>query len=452
MSGNILAISRIGGTDDFLHSAAWLIAAACPLTQGGPMKRRINLGRLRPVALPGAASQQASAGSAGGRRARWRRSAQIIVTAAVTGIAALALGTMAGAGGASASPAALSAPAVSTVATGYGHTCAIRADDTLWCWGSNYSGELGDGTTTARTSPVRVGDVATWASIDAGTSYNCAVRADGTLWCWGNNFRGQLGDGTTTSRTAPVRVGDSTAWASVSAGDSHTCATRTDGTLWCWGFNRFAQLGVGTDPYIATTPVRVGTAADWAAVTTGYAHTCAVRTSGTLWCWGNNTDGQLGVGDLSYRATPAQVGTATTWSGVSAGYAYACAVRTEGTVWCWGENGYGQLGVSGTHQTAPVRVGDGTSWSGVRASFDTACALRTDSSLWCWGNNSTGQLDDGTTTHRNAPTRIGVAATTWTNDYAVGYHICAYRTDGSLRCWGNNANGQLGDATTTRKG
>ena len=133
---------------------------------------------------------------------------------------------------------------------------------------------------------------------------------------------------------------------------------------------------------------------------------------------------------------------------MTAGYLFTCGTQTGGTLWCWGENGYGQLGVAGTYQAAPVQVGTVSSWTGVRAGFDTACASRTDGSLWCWGNNAFGQLADGTTTHRYAPVRIG-DATTWTSDTAVGYHNCGIRTGGGLWCWGGNDNGQLGDGTTT---
>ena len=173
------------------------------------------------------------------RWARLRRPARtIIAMAAVSiGIAVLAPGTTAAAAATVGSAvergplnAALAIPAVPAVAAGYAHTCTIRTDGTLWCWGSNYSGELGDGTATSQTTPERAGTATNWAGIDAGGNFTCALRTDGTLWCWGSNTRGQLGDGSTTNRNTPVQVGTATNWASVSAGDSHTCAVRTDGT------------------------------------------------------------------------------------------------------------------------------------------------------------------------------------------------------------------------------
>jgi len=157
------------------------------------------------------------------------------------------------------------------------------------------------------------------------------------------------------TKKSPVQVGTATTWANVSTGDSHTCGVRTDGTLWCWGYNRLGQLGLGSEAWTFTTPTQVGTATTWASVAAGYAHTCATRTNGSLWCWGDSSAGQLGLGSVAYSTTPAQVGTGTTWASVSTGYAHTCATRTDKSLWCWGDNGYGQVGISGTFRTRRCR-------------------------------------------------------------------------------------------------
>jgi alpha-tubulin suppressor-like RCC1 family protein len=196
-----------------------------------------------------------------------------------------------------------------TVSAGEFHTCAVHGDHTLWCWGENGNGQLGDGTTNGSDVPVQESTAASdWAAVTAGYVHTCAIKTTGTLWCWGDNGNGQLGDGTTSDSHVPVQ--ESTAasdWAAVAAGYNYTCAIKTTGTLWCWGDNGNGQLGDGTTNG-SDVPVQETTAAsDWAAVTVGYVHTCAIKTTGTLWCWGNNGNGQLGDGTNNESHVPVQV-------------------------------------------------------------------------------------------------------------------------------------------------
>ncbi len=163
--------------------------------------------------------------------------------------------------------------------SGY-HSCATRTDHTLWCWGSNYRGGIGDGTTTNRQTPTKVGTAESWVAVSVGGAHTCAVRAGGSLWCWGWNHTGQLGDGVTEDRQSPYRVGAATGWVGVSAGSGHTCAIRANGGVWCWGYNGHGQLGDGTTTD-RHTPQRVGSAGGWATVTAGRNHTCATRQQ---WC------------------------------------------------------------------------------------------------------------------------------------------------------------------------
>ena len=341
-----------------------------------------------------------------------------------------------------------------SILAGGNHNCAVKTDHTLWCWGNNFSGQLGDGTTTNSPVPVQVsGHTADWATVTAGGDGTCAVKTDHTLWCWGLNFAGQLGDGTTTNSPVPVQVsGHATDWATVTAGQDYTCAEKTGGTVWCWGVNSSGQLGDGTTTD-SPVPVQVsGHAADWATVTAGGDHTCAEKTGGTVWCWGDNGNGELGDGTTTNSPVPVQVsGHATDWATVTAGQGYTCAEKAGGTVWCWGVNSSGQLG-DGTTTDSPVPVqvsGHAADWATVTTNWAHTCAIKTDHTMWCWGDNGFGQLGDGTTTNSAVPVQVNGHTTDWATVSDGLGHTCAEKTDGTVWCWGWNIDGQLGDGTTT---
>jgi alpha-tubulin suppressor-like RCC1 family protein len=300
-----------------------------------------------------------------------------------------------------------------TVSAGDLYTCAVKTTGTLWCWGYNFHGQLGDGTTTDSFVPVQESSHASdWATVAAGISHTCAVKTTGTLWCWGDNDSGQLGDGTTTDSLVPVQEStDASDWASVSAGAFHTCAVKTTGTLWCWGSNFSGELGDGTTTD-SLVPVQESThASDWASVSAGAFHTCAVKTTGTLWCWGYNNNGQLGDGTTTNSTAPVQESTdASDWATVDAGFFYTCAVKTAGTLWCWGRNIAGQLGDgTTTGSLVPVQVSTHASdWATVSAGDEHTCAVKATGTLWCWGSNFSGELGDGTTTGSTTPVEVPV--------------------------------------------
>jgi alpha-tubulin suppressor-like RCC1 family protein/phosphoribosyl-AMP cyclohydrolase len=328
-------------------------------------------------------------------------------------------------------------------------TVAIHNNGTLWSWGKNTSGQLGNGTYTNVSVPTITGNDNTWAKIAAGNNFVLAIKNNGTLWGWGYNLYGQLGDGTNVNKNVPVQIGTGTDWAYVAAGDDFTLAIKTNGTLWGWGNNGSYQLGDGTT-VSRNTPVQIGTATNWKMVTAGFRHSVGVRTNGTLWAWGENNFGQLGDGTQTDRTTPTQITTATNWSEVRAGYEHTMALKTNGTLWGWGYNLYGAVG-NGTlvvSVPSPVQVGTGT-WSAVRAGREHTLAIKTDGTLWGWGYNGSGEL--GTTadltTKRTNPEQIGTA-NNWHSVAATQTFSYARNNDGVLYNFGRNYYGQLGNGTT----
>lgn len=329
----------------------------------------------------------------------------------------------------------------------------------MWAWGWNYSGQLGDGTTVEKHAPLLpFGTHDTWVSVAAsvgmgGTGegdHTVALQSDGTLWAWGFNYYGQLGDTTTFNHYTPAHIGTDNNWVSVAAGDLHTVALKSDGTLWAWGYNGAGQLGDGTtvDKH---TPVRIGTANDWMSVAAGGWQTFALKSNGTLWAWGSNSHGQLGNGTTTDEHAPVRIGKLNDWVSVAGGTAHTVAIKSDGTLWAWGYNSNGQLGDSTTtERPLPVQVGSDKDWASVAAGDIHTLALKSNGSLWAWGYNDDGRLGDGTTEQRLSPVRVGTDSD-WASMKAGMYHTLALKLDQSLWAWGGNGSGQLGDGTTAEK-
>jgi alpha-tubulin suppressor-like RCC1 family protein len=324
-------------------------------------------------------------------------------------------------------PAAQPATNWSTVDGGGGHSCAVGFDGLAYCWGSNDEHQLGDLTTTNRPSPTLVlGGLTGYSTIDAGGDHTCATRTDGTLWCWGRDVEGQMGDGSRGLDTLTPGQVAGTTWRSVAAGESHTCATRTDGTLWCWGENLEGQVGDGTSGNYRASPTQVA-GTTWSTVSAGADHTCALRTDGTAWCWGSGDDGALGQGDLDPSLTPVQVPGA--WSSIEAGRRHTCGIRTNHTAWCWGYNVDGQLGLgskSASPTLSPTQLA-GTDWLSISPGHTVTCGLKSDRTARCWGENGAGAVGDGTFVDRSSPTALAGGGT-WL-EISAGYgHVVGART------------------------
>jgi len=345
---------------------------------------------------------------------------------------------------------------VVAIAAGGWHTCALTAGGGVKCWGLNGSGQLGDGTTTNRNMPVDVSGLGSGVSaIAAGDRHTCALTTGGGVKCWGYNI-GQLGDGTTTNRNMPVDV--SGLWSGVSAiaaGGYHTCALmRVGGGVKCWGGNWIGQLGDGTTTSrnMPVDVVRLGSGVR--AIGAGGFHTCVLTASGGIKCWGDNTYGQLGIGKFGYRPIPADVsGLGSGVSAIAAGDRHTCALRAGG-VKCWGANRDGQLGNGmWTDRATPVDVsGLGSGVRAIAAGDLHTCALTAGGSVKCWGGNWIGQLGDGTATSRNTPVDVSRLGAGMIAAIATGgLHTCALTAGGGVKCWGSNLYGQLGDGTTTSR-
>ena len=361
------------------------------------------------------------------------------------------------------SPTQVGASTWSSVSGGSSFIIAIKTDGTLWSWGRNNYGQLGQNNVTYRSSPVQVGALTNWLSVSVGYRYahTAAIKTDGTLWAWGYNPYGQLGQNNVTYRSSPVQVGSGTTWASVSTGYDHTAAIKTDGTLWTWGYNDFYGMLGQNNLIFRSSPVQVGSGTTWSKVSAGSYHTVAIKTDGTLWVWGYNPHGGLGQNDTVNRSSPVQVGSGTNWSSVFAGGTSTAAIKTDGTLWSWGYNNHGQLGQNddSVNRSSPVQVGSGTTWSKASAGQYNIEAIKTDGTLWAWGYGYYGALGQNDVANRSSPVQVGSTVVAYNNSTAVLWNSIsigrdsafAIKSNGTLWSWGSNAYGQLGYYSTATR-
>jgi alpha-tubulin suppressor-like RCC1 family protein len=346
-----------------------------------------------------------------------------------------------------------------TLVLGSDHSCIRRhADSSVWCFGSDAYGELGNGAGGGSTTAIQVPLGAAAPTAASRFFHACAGLADGTARCWGQNDRAQIGDGTTTPRPSPTVVSGLADVMEIGAARTFNCARRADTTITCWGENLVGQLGDGsfTSQPTPTTTV-TGLPHPPTAMFLGASHGCARLSDATGWCWGANAYGRLGDGTTTDRNAPVLLPITNVAQIAPGGYslggpivgAQTCVLRTDHTVWCWGSNEFGQLGngAMSAPVSTPAQVSGVTDAVELVMGRYHVCARRTAGAVACWGRNEAGELGDGTTTDRPAPVAVALPRPA-IHIGAGGYHTCALLDDNSISCWGNNASGQLGDGST----
>jgi len=335
------------------------------------------------------------------------------------------------------------------------------SESVVLAWGDNAFGQLGDGTTEHRSVAAPVVGLSGVKSVAAGGGHSAALLADGTVWAWGRNDFGQCGDGSNEHRSTPVQVRGLTDVVEICGGGGHTLALRSDGTLWSWGHNLRGDLGDGTTEH-RNLPVRVVGLDGVRAAGWGGGHGLALMEDGTVRAWGHNLFGALGDGTTTTRPVPIVVAGLTDVEFLTGGGGHSIAVTADGRYWAWGRNDRGQLG-DGTIESRlrPTQIAlfdPDTKITDVSGGFFHTMAVLADDTVWAWGNNDSGQLGDGTTTNLPQPHRVGqlagiraVRAGGGRNEFGPGGHSIALLDDGTLRSWGLNDAGQLGDGTTENR-
>ena len=355
---------------------------------------------------------------------------------------------------------------------GSSHTCGLTLEGVVYCWGANDAGQLGIGASdnNPHPTPARTTGGHNFVALSVGDSHSCALTASLTAYCWGEGQGGRLGDGADVRRAAPVVVQGGLAFASLSAGGDHTCGISTGGTAYCWGVNNRGQLGDSstTDRFV---PTRVATGGlVFLSIAAGAFHSCGLAAAGSAYCWGDNSEGQLGdtspaglclgtcsSGPLPGSLAPVPVSTALVFVALTAGTPHTCGVAMgegrKGAAYCWGDGDYGQLGNgSQSGSLVPVPVVGSLTFTSLSARQLHTCGIAAGNTAYCWGWNPDGQLGIGSTSWNGAPGSTSPARVSgelsFSSISAGGDHSCALTPAGAAYCWGAGSFGQLGNGDT----
>ena len=302
------------------------------------------------------------------------------------------------------------------------HAIAVKTDGTLWTWGAGTYGVLGSGATASRSSPQTTTLAGTdWSKVSAGDRFSAAIKTDGVMYTWGRNNRGQLGDGTATNRSSPVSIFGAVIsnWTQLACGYEHTLGIAATGLLYSWGSGASGALGSGATAS-RSSPVTVSNSGtNWISISAGTSFSGGIKSDGTLWTWGLNTSGQLGDNSTTARSSPQTIAGAgsggTNWKALSLGDTHVAAIKTDGTLWTWGNNSNGQLGDgSTTNRSSPqTTAGAGLNWVRTHSGWNATAGIKADGTLWTWGQNSSGELGSGSTADRSSPGTVVRNYTNW---------------------------------------
>jgi len=379
----------------------------------------------------------------------------------------------------SAAPALL--PLHAGISANSGVVCSLLGSGQIKCWGDDSADELGSSVPSSQKcssgddcslAPVQIAGVPIASAVSLGSEHACALARTGTVWCWGDNKDGELGDGSTTASATPVQVSglaNATALSAGGAGDDFSCAVIRGGQVRCWGYDNDGELGDGATTN-SSVPVAVRGITNAVSISAGGSQVCALLAAATVSCWGDNVDGQVGmsfgndptimVAGESYTTTPVTVSGLTNVAAVSAGWTDACALTKSGKVYCWGFNGDGELGNGATSgpgtcngqqdcSYSPVAVSGVSDAVAIGAGGDASCAVLSIGSVDCWGGEYTGELGNGKIANGSDPTATGVLGIS--DAVAVGAgsgYACALLKSGAVQCWGDNSTGELATGST----